>query len=128
MPRPPAVIRTALLVLFLLDCCGCAVVRHKDQILLLKDLGDHQSRMSSQLRQQKAAFALLQQAVTANRLKAGMNRQYIETKYGEPTLCNLDTMQQATCVYRSPVSELSAPLIILRYSREETLLSWEYLP
>lgn len=122
-----AALALAMLVPALLS--GCSVIRYKDEILLLKQMGDEQRRMDMALRKQHELFRRLQHDIRRQRLAGGMSKESVFAAYGQPLECRPSDGREQ-CLYRDPRGSPSpagdAPAVIhLYFGPDNALLKWE---
>jgi len=103
---------------------GCAA----QGIMTLQRLNISQQEFKEEVEEQKKSFFLLEDDFKNNRLKSGMTKEEILTKYGKPVFSravNDTTEKKEVLVYRHPTEYFSSDLIYLYFNQKQRLCSWE---
>ncbi|MFH1655973.1 MAG: hypothetical protein ABH954_05135 [Candidatus Omnitrophota bacterium] len=122
------------LILFFVLCAflsGCAILRHKDQLLTLKRLGDDQARQEKSIKIQEKRFQVLLLDYERGRLKKGTTRRRILSRYGEPiSMKGLegDPYIAEQFAYRHPEEIFGSEKVYLFFDKDSKLIDWQYYP
>lgn len=114
----------------LLLLSSCSIIKHKDQLLALKRLGDDQARQEQFLKRQEKKFRLLLSDYEKGRLKQGTAQKNILSRYGEPISVKeqLEDPSGVTeeFVYRHPEQFFGSEKIYLYFNKDSKLINWQY--
>jgi len=109
---------------------GCALVVHKDKLMLLKRLGENQQEIQEYGDAQEEMFYRLKDDIQNNRVREGLLKEEVSTLYGEPIFCRSlerpDRFQER-CLYRHPTRYSSTDKIYLTFDSARKLESWELI-
>jgi len=107
---------------------GCMYIKHYDELMRMKQLGDDQKQMQEYIWKQEELFEELKADIAASRLKAGASKKRILSRYGEPTICkevkDKENITQ-TCFYRKPSAGIESEIIYLDFDAKGHLVSWQ---
>lgn len=120
-----------LLFLFVVFLSGCSVLRHKDQLLTLKRLGDDQAQQEKFLLLQEKKFKLLLSDIDKDRLRKGTTRKKVLSRYGEPIAFKEikdDPLLSEHMVYRHPEEFFGSEKVYLFFDKDSNLANWIYQP
>jgi len=122
--------RIAIICFFILASSGCAIISHKKQIRVLRDLSDSQTRINRFLKEQEQGFGRLKEDIAHNRLKEGISKNTAVLRYSGPIYCRKvpDALAEEMCLYRHPTEYFNTDSAELYFDAKEKLVSWKYTP
>jgi len=123
--------RVFLIISFLIFLSGCAKMQHMDKLLDLKSLSDNQTKQEQFLLRQENKFQLLLADVKKGRLKKGISRGSIISRYGEPISAKEiqnDARIAEQFVYRHPEQIFGSEKVFLSFDKRGKLIDWLYQP
>ncbi|MFH1772107.1 MAG: hypothetical protein ABH872_04750, partial [Candidatus Omnitrophota bacterium] len=118
-------------VLFLFLSQGCALTEKREQINLLKSLGENQNRIQRYVFRQETLFSRLSNDIKNNQLKNGIQKAAIISRYGDPIYCEyIESGMEISqsCLYRHPTKYFSSDMIYLYFDKSQNLSRWELKP
>ena len=110
--------------------CGCAKVRHLDQLLTLKALADEQAQLSQYVEDQDRNFELMLEEVKAGTLDQYSNKRKIQRAFGDPVYARnvtKDDRDLESWLYRYATKYFGAEKIYLYFDFDGNLVKSEYI-
>ena len=107
---------------------GCAKLQHLDQLLVLKDMSDEQTRLQKYIEQQDKKFEKLLKAVEGRTLAKNVRDQSIVRMYGEPLgkrEIEKDGQKLERWNYRYQMKYFESEKVYLYFNEEKRLVGWE---
>lgn len=123
--------QTIFLTVTLLGLNGCSLLRHYEQLMVLKNVGDSQREIESYLKTQAERFYQLRKDLHQGTLKIGLSKEELLTRYGEPVLSKKvegNPQIQQIFIYRHPTNYFTSDKIYLYFDKNNKLVSFEYEP
>lgn len=109
---------------------GCALKEYRDQISLLRQLSASQADIGQYLQKQEALFRQLVLDLETERLVAGVSKQEVITRYGEPVLARRYITEDKNIafklLYRAPNEYFHTTRVYLYFDAQDELFRWEY--
>lgn len=128
MSKLKAPITACLLALLLQGCC---LIPGYEPLVNLKNLGDNRAQMDKYLKAEEARYKKLELDLKDKRLKEGISRQELLSRYGEPVFSRPAEGQSAkgeVLIYRHPTEYFSSDMIYLYLDDKDRLLSYQIKP
>lgn len=110
---------------------GCAYISHYDQLMVLNNLGQEGENIRNYVKGQEKSFIKLEGDIKNNRLKKGMSKGDILSKYGDPIFCEKyesGANIREFCLYRFPTRYFNTDRVFLFFNKKGRLESWELIP
>ncbi|HNV24013.1 MAG TPA: hypothetical protein PKH98_03905 [Candidatus Omnitrophota bacterium] len=107
---------------------GCAKMQHLDQLLILKNFSDEQTRLQQYIEQQDKKFEKLLKAIEDRTLVKNMRDQAIVRMYGDPLgkrEVEKDGKKMERWNYRYQMKYFESEKVYLYFNEEKRLIGWE---
>lgn len=120
---------TACLLALLLQ--GCRLIPEYEPLINLKNLGENRAQMDKYLKAEEGRYKKLELDLKDKRLKEGISRQELVSRYGEPVLSRPTAGQPArgeVLIYRHPTEYFSSDMIYLYLDDKDRLASYQIEP
>ena len=115
------IILVALICIF----CGCAKLRHMDELLALQSFSENQDAQDRYLAETEKQFQDLLAEVKQGRLKMGRSQSSIVSQYGEPILVTRidnDPKIKEELMYRHPAQLFGSEKVFLSFNGKHKLV------
>lgn len=117
-------------------CCvfvlisGCVPRFNTEAISVLKQLSKNQKEIDDYVQIQREGFLRLEQDILREKLYAGLPKQEIISRYGDPIYCSpsAEHEQKLACLYRQPMEFFSVDRIYLYFDADGRLEYWVLKP
>ncbi len=112
------------------SAAGCSYTAHSGELIALKRIGESQKEKQEYIEKENKYFDKLADDIKNNKLKIGVSKEQILSKYGGPVFCETEgeTDMGQTCLYRDPLKYFSTERIYLYFDKEQKLSSWKSEP
>jgi hypothetical protein len=94
-------------------------------------MADNQKEIANYVQKQEHGFDVLRRDIEHDRLRKGMAKAEVVSRYGEPVYC-VDSGDVSdcgqSCLYRYPTRFFSSAQAYLYFDREQILCRWEFDP
>ena len=116
-----------LILLFMFLCSGCTIIKHKEGLLTLKNVGDSQGQINAYIEKQKGLFTLLVDDIKAEKLPQKLHEKQIRSRYGEPVVVTELDSSKKRLLYRYPKKYYTSDRVYF-YLEDGMMTRWEYIP
>jgi hypothetical protein len=125
------IINSAVMAFLGFCLAGCVYISHYSQVKELKNLAASEDDIQKYLKKQENGFSALRDDLRNNRLKKGLSKKEIISRYGCPIFCknpgNRPEIKE-TCLYRRPTEYFYTDEVYLYFDNKEKLYDWEFIP
>lgn len=121
--------KISILFFTVLVFCGCAKVKHLDQLLTLKGLADEQVAMNQYIEKQDQIFELMLEEAKAGTLDQYLNKRRILRAFGDPIFVKHvkgDGQELESWLYRYSTEFFNSEKIYLYFDPDGNLVKSEY--
>ena len=121
--------KIVILSFLFLNVSGCATIKHADQLLTLKSVGNSQEEIARYVDKQAELFKKLVEDIKDERLEIGEPKDNILSWYGEPVLSKEilgDSFVKEELLYRHPTEYFTSDRVYLYFDIADELVRWEY--
>ena len=104
---------------------GCHSLGHVDELWLLKQYGDEADAMDEDIDVAEAEYRQIREDADNGRLAAGIDRDTVRERYGDPVYVQDPADRQGAAVmwmYRRPVHFFDSDRVLLYFSKEGRLI------
>ena len=116
-------------IIFLaLGLSSCTAIKHLDELLTLKELGDEQSKMDAFVDQKNLNFEKVLQDARSKSLDAYQNQKQFLEEYGQPVLSRnieLEGQNVQQWIYRYETEFFNSDKIYVYFDKNKNLVRWE---
>lgn len=106
---------------------GCHSLGHVDELWLLKQYGDEADAMDEDIDVAEAEYRQIREDADNGRLAAGIDRDTVRERYGDPVYVQDPADRQGAAVmwmYRRPVHFFDSDRVLLYFNKEGRLIEY----
>ncbi len=125
------IIVVAFIFLLCVSLCGCCILSHMNELIVLKRFAAGQEEISTLIQQQEQAFSRVIEAVKSGQMGMYKDKDSIMKTFGHPVFSRTKIKDGTPCevwLYRHPIKYFNSAKVYIFFNKNGKLKEWKYVP